>query len=130
MIDFSALTGLNDLQEELEISCMLDEGFSPSGVVISLRGVLDQSNTIEFAEAVMDFFNGNWKEHPLFLDLSELQYISSSGIGSFTTVRVQSEHKGSPLYLVDMNVRVRSVFDQLGFSSFFNIIDSIEDVRT
>jgi len=130
MVDFSSLIRLNDLQEELMVQCVLDSRFTPPAAVLSLHGVLDQSNTIEFAEGIMDFFAGEWKENPVILELSELQYISSSGIGSFTTIRVQAEHKGSPLYLAGMNSRIRGVFDQLGFSSFFNIVSSIGDIPT
>jgi len=127
MIDFSSFIRFNNLQEGLEIHCSVNDQFSPPAAIFSLRGILDQSNTIDFAETLMEFFRGEWEGHPLFLDLSELQYISSSGIGSFTTIRVQAERKKSPLYLLGMNVRVRAVFDQLGFSSFFHIIDSVED---
>ena len=126
MIKLSSFSHLNTLQEGLVIHSSLDERFSPPAVILAFEGVLDQSNTIEFAEAVMEFFGGSWKNNPIVLDLSDLQYISSSGIGSFTTIRVQADHKGSPLYLMNMNMKVRGVFDQLGFSSFFSNIDSLD----
>lgn len=128
MMDFSVFTQLNDQQEGLIIQCSLDERFSPPAGILSFEGILDHSNTIEFAEAVMEFFGGEWEEHPLILDLSGLQYISSSGIGSFTTIRVQADHKSSPLYLLNMNTKIRTVFDQLGFSSFFEIIDDLQEI--
>ncbi|MDC7234712.1 MAG: STAS domain-containing protein [Spirochaetales bacterium] len=128
MLDFSALNRLNDSQEGLSVQCSMNDQFSPAAAVVSLKGYLDHSNSIEFADAVLDFFSGDWENHPFILDLEGLQYISSSGIGTFTTIRVQAEHKNSPFYLLKMDNKVRSVFDQLGFTSFFNIIDSLESV--
>lgn len=129
MLDFKALNRLNGSQEGLTVECAMDGHFEPAAAVVYLHGYLDHSNSIEFADAVLDFFAADWEGHPFVLDLSELQYISSSGIGTFTTIRVQADHKNSPLYLLKMNSKVRSVFDQLGFSSFFNIVDNLESIR-
>ncbi len=129
MIDFTPLEEFSESQENLHLICSLDESFDPSAAVISLKGYLDHSNSIEFAEAVVDFFNGEWKKNPVILDLENLQYISSSGLGSFTTIRVQAELKESPFYLLKMKGKVRKVFDQIGFSSFFKMIDSLQDAH-
>lgn len=128
MLDFSTLNRLNDNQEGLTIECSMDERFEPAAAVVSLQGYLDHSNSIEFADAVLDFFGTEWENHPFILDLGGLQYISSSGIGTFTTIRVQADHKNSPFYLLKMNSKVRGVFDQLGFASFFNIVDDLESI--
>lgn len=126
MLDFSSLKRLNENQDGLAVECSMNEQFNPPAAVVSLKGYLDHSNSIEFADAVLDFFGADWEDNPFILDLSGLQYISSSGIGTFTTIRVQADHKNSPLYLLKMDSKVRSVFEQLGFSSFFNIIEDIE----
>ncbi len=128
MIDFSALEAFSGDQEHLRLNCTLDTRFDPPAALITMKGYLDHSNSIEFADAIVDFFNGDWKRHPVVLDLENLQYISSSGLGSFTTIRVHAELKESPFYLLKMNGKVRTVFEQIGFSSFFNIIESLEEV--
>lgn len=128
MLDFSTLIRLNENQDGLAVQCSLDEQFNPPAALVSLKGYLDHSNSIEFADAVMNFFGTDWEDHPFILDLSGLQYISSSGIGTFTTIRVQADHKNSPFYLLKMDAKVRGVFDQLGFSSFFNIIEDLETI--
>jgi anti-sigma B factor antagonist len=128
MLDFSTFNRLNDNQEGLTVQCSMNDKFSPAAAVVSLKGYLDHSNSIEFADAVLDFFGADWEDNPFILDLSELQYISSSGIGTFTTIRVQADHKNSPFYLLKMDPKVRGVFDQLGFSSFFNIIEDLENI--
>jgi len=129
-MDFTSFEDIGKYNEGLIVSGRLDEGCSPPAAVIFLSGILDNSNTGDFAAAIMDFFSGHWKRNPVVLDISGLSYISSSGIGSFTTVRMQCSHKESPLFLMGMNEKVRTVFDQLGFSSFFTIIDSLDEVET
>lgn len=128
MLDFSTLNRLNENQEGLAVQCSMNDQFDPPAAVVSLKGYLDHSNSIEFADAVMDFFGSDWEDHPFILDLSGLQYISSSGIGTFTTIRVQADHKNSPFYLLKMDTKVRGVFDQLGFSDFFNIIEDLGSI--
>lgn len=128
MIDLEVLNRANDILEGLEIEASQENLNGSQSIIISLRGILSHMNTSEFADKIMEFFQGDWKEYPLILDLEKLQYISSSGIGSFSTIRMQADHKNSPLYLIQMNSKVRQVFDQLGFSSFFEILDSLEDI--
>ena len=128
MIDISSLNHANDILEDLEIIASVEDDYIPERISIRMNGVLSHSNTAEFTDSIMDFFNGDWKRAVIIMDLSRLQYISSSGIGAFTTIRMQADHKESPLYLLSMNPKVRQVFDQLGFSSFFRIIDSPEEI--
>jgi len=126
MININVLNQLNDTLEELEVHAELDREKHPHKVIIRLKGYLNHLNTADFAEGIMEFFRGDWKDLIIVLDLSELLYISSSGIGSFTTIRMQADHKDCPLYLAGMNDKVNAVFEQLGFSAFFNLIDSPE----
>ncbi len=129
MIDFDVLNRANDLIDDLKIEAVLDTTGNQDRILIRLQGVLGHLNTVEFADRIIEFFQGDWKGIPIIIDLKDLQYISSSGIGTFTTIRMQADHKNSDLYLLKMNQKVRQVFDQLGFSSFFRLIDSLEELQ-
>ena len=128
MVDLDVLNRANDLIDDLKIEAVLDKATGQERILIRLQGVLGHLNTAEFAERILEFFQGDWKGIPIIMDLEDLQYISSSGIGTFTTIRMQADHKNSDLYLLKMNQKVRQVFDQLGFSSFFKLIDSLEEL--
>ena len=128
MVDLDILNRANDFLDDLKIDAFLDSTADQDRIYIRLQGVLGPLNTAEFAERILEFFQDDWKEIPIVMDLKDLQYISSSGIGTFTTIRMQADHKNSDLYLLQMNQKVRHVFDQLGFSSFFNLIDSLESI--
>ena len=128
MVDLNLLNSVNDDLEGLEIEAFLDQ-LEGERIIIKMKGILTPVNTGEFTGKIMDFFYGDWKEIPIILDLSDLLYISSGGIGALTTIRMQADHKKSPLYLLGMNEKVKRVFDLLGFTSFFQLINSIEDIR-
>ena len=56
-----------------------------------------------------------------------LNYVSSTGIGSFTAFLKMVKPKGGDIILLEIQPKVYEVFQLLGFSQFFNIKDTIED---
>ncbi len=128
MIDISPFEIANDTLADLRLSARIEEVSSRERIIISMEGVLSHTNTAEFTDCIIGFFQTDWKGAVIVLELSGLQYISSSGIGAFTTIRMQADLKDSDLYLLNMNAKVRKVFDQLGFTAFFKLIDSFEDI--
>ncbi|MDR2468307.1 MAG: STAS domain-containing protein, partial [Spirochaetaceae bacterium] len=63
----------------------------------------------------------------LIFNCSGLNYVSSTGIGSFTTFLKMVKSAGGDLVLFDVQPKVFEVFQLLGFSQFFNIRDNMED---
>ena len=60
-------------------------------------------------------------EH-IVLDCSELEYISSSGLRLFLSLRKESAAKGGKLQVSSINNDIRQVFMMTGFISLFEII--------
>jgi anti-sigma B factor antagonist len=56
-----------------------------------------------------------------------LNYVSSTGIGSFTAFLKAVKPRGGDLVLLDIQPKVYEVFQLLGFSQFFNIKETLED---
>lgn len=57
----------------------------------------------------------------IVLDCSELNYISSSGLRIFLTLRKSAADKGGKIIVRDINDNIRSVFMMTGFLSLFEI---------
>lgn len=57
----------------------------------------------------------------IVLDCSELEYISSSGLRLFLTLRKESAAKGGKLQIRNINADIRQVFMMTGFISLFEI---------
>lgn len=85
-------------------------------VTLALSGCLDTAATAEFAAAV----DGTEGASPLVLDMSELEFISSSALRTLVAVK---KRRGSSftLVLTGMNDVVREVFDVTGLDEVFEI---------
>ncbi len=94
--------------------------YSESDMVLlcTVKGNLETANSPAFLDVLEKELDGK-PVKKMILELSELLYVSSTGIGSFTTLLINCKNKGTDLILKNMNPKVKSVFDLLGFSSFF-----------
>ncbi len=89
-------------------------------LVVSLSGRLD---TPAAAEVTPDFQSLAEKaDKHIILDCSALEYISSSGLRLFLTLRKESAAKGGKLQVRNINSDIRQVFMMTGFISLFEII--------
>jgi anti-anti-sigma factor len=90
------------------------------GIVLSLSGSFDMklaSDVEGFLVSVIDLVEMG---RPLILDLSGVDYMSSTGIGSLVTSLVRAKRRNVRLVVRNMTPKVRSVFELLGFMQFFN----------
>ena len=62
----------------------------------------------------------------IILNCAHLDYVSSTGIGSFTAFLKAVKGKGGDIVLLSLQPKVYEVFQLLGFSNFFTIHDSLE----
>ena len=60
----------------------------------------------------------------LVLDCKDLEYISSSGLRIFLTVRKAAAAKGGKVIVRDINKEIRQVFMMTGFLNLFEIQES------
>ncbi len=93
--------------------------------VLFLRGPLTMENVAQFKTAVQR------QEAPkMILDLSEVPYIDSIGLGSLVSTYVSLQKAGRWLELVGVNDRVSNLFEitrvQDLFLTFPNVWDAIE----
>ena len=63
----------------------------------------------------------------MIFNCSALNYVSSTGIGSFTAFLKLVKPKGGDIVLLEIQPKVFEVFQLLGFSQFFNIKTSLAD---
>ena len=63
----------------------------------------------------------------LIFSAAGLNYVSSTGIGSFTAFLKAVKPRGGDLVLLEIQPKVYEVFQLLGFSQFFNIKDSLNE---
>ena len=88
-------------------------------VIASFIGRLDTAAAVEVAEAVKPLYEVANRE--IILDYSQLEYISSSGLRIFLSIRKEAAAKGSKVIVRSINDDIRQVFVMTGFISLFEI---------
>lgn len=61
------------------------------------------------------------------IDISELRYINSSGIGVLITILTKFRNKDGEVYLINPSESVKKLLIITKLNAIFNISDSIED---
>ncbi len=97
-------------------------------IVLELEGYLDTYNSKSFQQYVHGIIDEGYKF--VVIDCNGLSYVSSTGIGSFTSFNRMLLQKNGELILVRMISKVYEVFKLLGFLSFFKIFDNFDEVES
>lgn len=95
---------------------------APNGVtVLGVKGFLDAHTFEQLEEAIREIFDeGCFK---LVVDLARVDYISSAGAGVFIGARSESQENGGDIVLLNPTEGVREVFDLLGLTQIFKLVD-------
>ena len=82
-------------------------------------GRLDTAAAVAVAEEVKPLQEAEHKE--IILDCTKLDYISSSGLRIFLSIRKDAALHGSKVIVRNINADIRQVFIMTGFISLFEI---------
>ncbi len=85
---------------------------------ILVKGFLDAYTVNSFEKIMENFIN---KANVIYLDFSELDYISSAGIGSLMHYTKVLRDKGGDLIIIKPTEKVYKILDLLGFCMIFTI---------
>ena len=88
-------------------------------LIALFNGRLDTVASIPTAEAVKPLLEASNRE--IILDCSQLEYISSSGLRIFLSIRKEAASHGSKVIVRNINADIRQVFMMTGFISLFEI---------
>jgi len=95
------------------------------GIFIYLNGYIDTYNSSFFQKQISKVIEAGYIN--LIFNCSSLNYVSSTGIGSFTVFLKIVKPKGGDVVLLEIQTKVYEVFQLLGFSQFFNIKSTAEE---
>ena len=93
-------------------------------LVLYLTGYIDTYNSNYFQKRVAKAIESGFIK--LIFHCSGLNYVSSTGIGSFTAFLKGVKPRGGDLVLLEIQPKVYEVFQLLGFSQFFNIKENLD----
>ena len=95
------------------------------GMILHITGYIDTYNSGYFQKRVQKVIEAGYNR--LIFQCAGLNYVSSTGVGSFTSFLKALKSRGGDLVLLEIQPKVYEVFQLLGFSQFFNIKDTIEN---
>ncbi|MDP6118043.1 MAG: STAS domain-containing protein [Planctomycetota bacterium] len=91
---------------------------------VRVGGYLDAGNIQQFEARINEIVGDSGKN--IIVDLEELEYINSAGIGVLLNAwSALSQIEGS-LQIANMPASIRRIFDVLGFSKVITIAESLE----
>jgi anti-sigma B factor antagonist len=88
-------------------------------IIAKFSGRLDTPAAVQTMEDVKPLMEAEGKE--IILDCTELEYISSSGLRIFLSIRKEAAAHGSKVIVRNINADIRQVFMMTGFVSLFVI---------
>lgn len=95
-----------------------------NGTVISLKGSLTAVTALEFEACYMDRISKG--ENNFLIEFTDLDYISSAGLGSILTLCKKLKGTQGKVCLVGLHGTVKQVFEVSGVLSFFKVFASAE----
>ena len=117
--------GFNDDKDD-SLKMNLDKVAEVDGcLVVNLNGYIDTYNSVFFQKQIGKLVTAGFVN--LIFNCANLNYVSSTGIGSFTAFLKLVKPKGGDIVLLSIQSKVYEVFQLLGFSQFFNIKESITE---
>ena len=89
------------------------------GMYATVSGRLDTPAAVNAQKEIVPLLE-NADKH-ITLDCSQLEYISSSGLRLFLTIRKETAAKGGKVIITNINDEIRKVFSMTGFFNLFEI---------
>jgi len=93
--------------------------------IIDISGILDAHTAIELEESIKETIQqGIYK---IIISLRNLEYISSAGLGVFMAFIEEIRNKNGDIKFSEMDKKILSIFELLGFNLIFDILSSSEE---
>lgn len=101
-----------------------DRRMETGAIVLTVAGEMDLYNANDFKKAVDRLMAA--ATTGLVIDLQELGYIDSSGIGALLYTFTRSKSAGTPICFANVHGSVRRVIELTSLLGFLPIADSVE----
>ena len=106
----------------LEDFSIQKESSDRAGVmIVRVAGFLDAHTYEQLEETIAELFGKN--AYKIVVDLAKVEYISSAGAGVFIGALSEAQEHGGNIVLMSPTNNVREVFDLLGLTQIFQVVD-------
>lgn len=109
-----------------ELSATISDGPSPAVKVVALTGEMDESS-IEGLKQSLDPILNDTNVKSLILDLRQLEFINSKGIGYLVSVHTHLSKDQRVLILAGANEEVMDVISLVGLTTIIKYFNTLEE---
>lgn len=95
------------------------------GIIITLNGYIDIYTSMFFQGQIEKIVEAGYIN--LIFDCKNLNYVSSTGIGVFSSLLKNIKLQSGDIILINIPEKVHEVFHLLGFSQFFHFRNSVDE---
>jgi len=103
----------------------ISEDRKADAVILALSGKLDAMTAKTFEDKILGVINSGTQR--LVVDLSQLEYVSSSGLRVLLLAAKRLQGTDGKIVLCALKDQIRQVFDLAGFSSILSIYGSRDE---
>ena|SRR6266566_7006075 len=103
----------------------ISEDRKADAVILALSGKLDAMTAKTFEDKILGVINSGTQR--LVVDLSQLEYVSSSGLRVLLLAAKRLQGTDGKIVLCALKDQIRQVFDLAGFSSILRIYGSRDE---
>lgn len=93
--------------------------------ILQVKGEIDASNSVQLDESIRGLAEKGAQS--ILVDGSELEYISSAGLGVFMSYLEEFQEKGIQLKIFSLSPKVFEVFRILGLDQLISIVSTKEE---
>ena len=90
--------------------------------MIKAADSLDNESSVPFVKAMERLLEANPSIQTLELDLSEIRYISSTGVGALASVYMSAQRHQTNFSIINPSKHVTTILSLLGFEIFLPIV--------
>jgi anti-sigma B factor antagonist len=95
--------------------------------VLIVSGEADASSSIHLDRAINEAVNS--KTDKILVDCSELNYISSAGLGVFMSYIEEMNAANTTMVIYGLNDKVKNIFQILGLDQLLKVVDNEEQAK-
>ena|SRR6056297_1869840 len=112
----------NSQHNRLSITYVISENQLVT-ITLFLSGDLDTHNSHEFISLFDVIHDLDYRPERIVVNCRDIDYISSTGVGSFTTILIKCKTSGIEFFLSQVPHKVTDVLELLGFLKYFPILE-------
>jgi len=113
------------MQTQIEILKSPAEGID-DGVLVKVKGDIDSTTATYFSDEIFSILNNDGKVN-IVVDLQDLRYVNSTGLGAFLNITKSVRLKGGVFAICNVNDNISDVIDIIGATAALNIYSSVDD---